>query len=308
MVTPADVTRPVRARRAAQVVSTSGPAPPRLCPDSGVPARHSRAKRYQNIVAAAVPQRPTASNAVSRQPDEDGFVAPPRRHTARAAVLQPPQPLPTTSTFPGANVDEMEDGEAPLVPPQKKPPPPPPIVVQWDGVCKDFQQRLDRVATPSTVNNAGRDLYTVTVAAHEEGAGSSSEARVLLLVRYTLPPASLPPPRAGYLPLPALWDNSPLRRPRLRLRGRLPPQPHLARRLPAWAGVAGARGVPPPPLRNSLPPTLRRGSDKQLALRRSCGQQLSLHVSRHLLSGPSHPPLWRRPPSVPRYLHYIRSS
>ncbi|XP_049947014.1 uncharacterized protein LOC126452313 [Schistocerca serialis cubense] len=159
------------------------------------------------------PQRPTA---VSRQPDEDGFVAPPRRHTSRAAVLQPPQPLPTTSTFTGANVDEMEDGEAPLVPP---PPPPPPIVVQWDGVYKDLQQKLERVATSTTIKNGG--------------------------------------------------------------------------------SVAAARGVPPSPLRNRLPPTVRRGSGKQLALHRSCGPKPSLHGSRHLQSGPRQPPLWRRPPQRP---------
>ncbi|XP_049794657.1 uncharacterized protein LOC126204315 [Schistocerca nitens] len=87
-------------------------------------------------------QRPTATEAASRQPDEDGFVAPPRRHTAKAAALQPPQPLPTTNAFAGANADEMEDDEAPLMPPQRKPPPPPPIVVQWDGEYKNFEQKI----------------------------------------------------------------------------------------------------------------------------------------------------------------------
>ncbi|XP_049942845.1 translation initiation factor IF-2-like [Schistocerca serialis cubense] len=46
-------------------------------------------------------RRPTRSPAASRQPDEDGFVAPPRRHTARAAALQQPTPLPTANTGEG---------------------------------------------------------------------------------------------------------------------------------------------------------------------------------------------------------------
>ncbi|XP_046980455.1 serine/arginine repetitive matrix protein 1-like [Schistocerca americana] len=92
-------------------------------------------------------QQPTATVAAPRQPDEDGFVAPPRRHTAKAAALQPPQPLPTTNAFAGADADEMEDDEAPLVPPQRKPPPPPPIVVQWDGEYKNFEQKIGRGCT-----------------------------------------------------------------------------------------------------------------------------------------------------------------
>ncbi|XP_049835126.1 anti-sigma-I factor RsgI2-like [Schistocerca gregaria] len=109
--------------------------------------------------------RPTRPPATSRQPDEDGFVAPPRRHTARAAALQQPTPLPTTNAFAGASVDAMEDGAAPPVSAQKKPPP---IVIQWAGGYKEFQQKLDRVATTATVKTAGRDLYKVTVSSNEE--------------------------------------------------------------------------------------------------------------------------------------------
>ncbi|XP_046986252.1 mucin-19-like [Schistocerca americana] len=107
-------------------------------------------------------RRPTRSPAASRQPDEDGFVAPSRRHTARAAALQQPTPLPTANTFAGASVDAMEDGEAPSAPAQKKPPP---IVIQWAG---EFQHKLDRVATSAAVKNAGRDLYNITVSSNEE--------------------------------------------------------------------------------------------------------------------------------------------
>ncbi|XP_046987105.1 actin cytoskeleton-regulatory complex protein PAN1-like [Schistocerca americana] len=110
-------------------------------------------------------RRPTRSPAASRQPDEDGFVAPPRRHTARAAALQLPTPLPTANTFAGVSDDAMEDGAAPPAPAQKKPPP---IVIQWAGGYKEFQQKLDRVATSATVKNAGRDLYKVTVSTNEE--------------------------------------------------------------------------------------------------------------------------------------------
>ncbi|XP_046986978.1 endochitinase A-like [Schistocerca americana] len=110
-------------------------------------------------------RRPTRSPAASRQPDEDGFVAPPRRHTARAAALQLPTPLPTANTFAGVSDDAMEDGAAPPAPAQKKPPP---IVIQWAGEYKEFQQKLDRVATSATVKNAGRDLYKVTVSTNEE--------------------------------------------------------------------------------------------------------------------------------------------
>ncbi|XP_049827049.1 uncharacterized protein LOC126266673 [Schistocerca gregaria] len=110
-------------------------------------------------------RRPTRPPATSRQPDEDGFVAPPRRHTARAAALQQPTPLPTANAFAGASVDSMEDAAAPPVSAQKKPPP---IVIQWAGEYKEFQQKLDRVATSATVKNAGRDLYKVTVSSNEE--------------------------------------------------------------------------------------------------------------------------------------------
>ncbi|XP_049798871.1 uncharacterized protein LOC126234213 [Schistocerca nitens] len=112
-----------------------------------------------------------------------------------------------------------------------------------------------------------------------------------LLVRCTLPPASLPPPRAGYLPPPSALTNTPERdssrprRPRLRPRFRLPQRPRLTRGLPAAEAS---------PLRNRLPPTLPRGSGKQLALRRSCGRELSLHGSRHLQSGPSATGVHRR--------------
>ncbi|XP_049946939.1 proline-rich protein 36-like [Schistocerca serialis cubense] len=91
-------------------------------------------------------RRPTRSPAASRQPDEDGFVAPPRRHTARAAALQLPTPLPTANTFAGVSDDAMEDGAAPPAPAQKKPPP---IVIQWAGEYKEFQQKLDRLGHAS---------------------------------------------------------------------------------------------------------------------------------------------------------------
>ncbi|XP_049840321.1 proteoglycan 4-like [Schistocerca gregaria] len=110
-------------------------------------------------------QRPPSSSAASRLPDAEGFVAPPRRHTARAAALQQTQPLPTANMFAAANIDDEDEGDAPPAPPQKKPPP---IVVQWDGNYKEFQNKLDRVATTTTVKNAGRDLYKVTVATNEE--------------------------------------------------------------------------------------------------------------------------------------------
>ncbi|XP_049837018.1 uncharacterized protein LOC126281828 [Schistocerca gregaria] len=51
------------------------------------------------------PRRPTRPPATSRQPDEDGFVAPPRRHTARAAALQQPTPLPTPRAAPQSAAD-----------------------------------------------------------------------------------------------------------------------------------------------------------------------------------------------------------
>ncbi|XP_049772926.1 translation initiation factor IF-2-like [Schistocerca cancellata] len=66
-------------------------------------------------------RRSTRPPAASRQPDEDGFVAPPRRHTARAAALQQPTPLPTANTFASASVDALDDGAAPPAPAQKKP-------------------------------------------------------------------------------------------------------------------------------------------------------------------------------------------
>ncbi|XP_049848713.1 uncharacterized protein LOC126316466, partial [Schistocerca gregaria] len=110
-------------------------------------------------------RRPTRPPATSRQPDEDGFVAPPRRRTARAAALQQPTPLPTANAFAGASVDATEDGAAPPVSAQKKPPP---IVIQWAGGYKEFQQKLDRAATSATVKTAGRDLYKVTVSSNEE--------------------------------------------------------------------------------------------------------------------------------------------
>ncbi|XP_049807847.1 uncharacterized protein LOC126251459 [Schistocerca nitens] len=96
-------------------------------------------------------QPPPRSPAASRQPDADGSVAPPRRGTARADALQQTQPLPTANAFTGASVDVVPlDGDAPLPPPQNEPPPPPLIVVQWDGVYKDFQQKFDRVVTSSS--------------------------------------------------------------------------------------------------------------------------------------------------------------
>ncbi|XP_049946913.1 uncharacterized protein LOC126443575 [Schistocerca serialis cubense] len=219
-------------------------------------------------------QQPTATVAAARQPDEDGFVAPPRRHTAKAAALQPPQPLPTTNAFAGANVDEMEDDEAPLAPPQRKPPPPPPIVVQWDGEYRNFEQKLVR------------------------GAGTSSEAEVLLLERCTLPPASLPPPRAGYSARAITMESYSrrLRLPRLRPRGQQLSWPRLTRGLPVHAGVAGAQGVPPVPQRNRLSPTLRRSSGNQPALRHGCSRTLSPRGSQRHQRGPSQPPLWRRSP------------
>ncbi|XP_049840327.1 uncharacterized protein LOC126285047 [Schistocerca gregaria] len=110
-------------------------------------------------------RRPTRPPATSRQPDEDGFVAPPRRRTARAAALQQPTPLPTANAFAGASVDATEDGAAPPVSAQKKPPP---IVIQWAGGYKEFQQKLDRAATSATVKTAGRHLYKVTVSSNEE--------------------------------------------------------------------------------------------------------------------------------------------
>ncbi|XP_049840325.1 nascent polypeptide-associated complex subunit alpha, muscle-specific form-like [Schistocerca gregaria] len=110
-------------------------------------------------------RRPTRPPATSRQPDEDGFVAPPRRRTARAAALQQPTPLPTANAFAGASVDATEDGAAPPVSAQKKPSP---IVIQWAGGYKEFQQKLDRAATSATVKTAGRDLYKVTVSSNEE--------------------------------------------------------------------------------------------------------------------------------------------
>ncbi|XP_046992826.1 vegetative cell wall protein gp1-like [Schistocerca americana] len=82
-----------------------------------------------------------------------------RWRTATASALQQTQPLPTANTFAGASVDAPGDGDAPLAPPQKNPPPPPPIVVQWDGVYKHFQQKLERVATSTTVKAVGRDLH-----------------------------------------------------------------------------------------------------------------------------------------------------
>ncbi|XP_049768097.1 proteoglycan 4-like [Schistocerca cancellata] len=66
-------------------------------------------------------RRSTRPPAASRQPDEDGFVAPPRRHTARAAALQQPTPLPTANAFASASVDALDDGAAPPAPAQKKP-------------------------------------------------------------------------------------------------------------------------------------------------------------------------------------------
>ncbi|XP_049772482.1 nascent polypeptide-associated complex subunit alpha, muscle-specific form-like [Schistocerca cancellata] len=66
-------------------------------------------------------RRSTRPPAASRQPDEDGFVAPPRRHTARAAALQQPTPLPTANAFASASVDALDDGAAPPAPVQKKP-------------------------------------------------------------------------------------------------------------------------------------------------------------------------------------------
>ncbi|XP_049829029.1 uncharacterized protein LOC126267768 [Schistocerca gregaria] len=116
-------------------------------------------------------RRPTRPPATSRQPDEDGFVAPPRRRTARAAALQQPTPLPTANAFAGASVDATEDGAAPPVSAQKKPPP---IVIQWAGGYKEFQQKLDRAATSATVKTAGRDLYKVTVSSNEEGRNHRS--------------------------------------------------------------------------------------------------------------------------------------
>ncbi|XP_046982600.1 actin cytoskeleton-regulatory complex protein PAN1-like [Schistocerca americana] len=144
---------------------------PRASRAAAVAVGRAGASTPQSAAKALHPKRtqqPTATDAASRQPDGDGFVAPPRRHTARAPALQPPQPLQTTNAFAGANADEMEDDEAPLVPPQRKPPPPPPIVVQWDGAYKDFEQKLVRVAASTTLKAAGRDLYKVTVATHEE--------------------------------------------------------------------------------------------------------------------------------------------
>ncbi|XP_049768092.1 nascent polypeptide-associated complex subunit alpha, muscle-specific form-like [Schistocerca cancellata] len=66
-------------------------------------------------------RRSTRPPAASRHPDEDGFVAPPRRHTARAAALQQPTPLPTANAFASASVDALDDGAAPPAPAQKKP-------------------------------------------------------------------------------------------------------------------------------------------------------------------------------------------
>ncbi|XP_046980475.1 uncharacterized protein LOC124545572 [Schistocerca americana] len=93
-------------------------------------------------------RRPTRSPAASRQPDEDAT-----------------DPAPTANTFAGASVDAMEDGAAPPAPAQKKPPP---IVIQWAGEYKEFQHKLEKVATSATVKNAGRDLYKVTVSSNEE--------------------------------------------------------------------------------------------------------------------------------------------
>ncbi|XP_049946993.1 nascent polypeptide-associated complex subunit alpha, muscle-specific form-like [Schistocerca serialis cubense] len=93
-------------------------------------------------------QRSSSGPAAARHPDEDGFVTPARRHTARAAVLQPALPLPTANAFQDAPDDVSDDAGVPRRPAASRPPP---IVVQWDGPYRLFEQKIARVAPTASV-------------------------------------------------------------------------------------------------------------------------------------------------------------
>ncbi|XP_046993779.1 titin-like [Schistocerca americana] len=172
---------------------------------------------------------PHRSPAASRQPDADGFVVPPRWRTATASALQKTQPLATANTFAGASVDAPGDGDAPLAPPQKNPTPPPHIVVQWDGVYKHFQQKLERVATSTTVKAVGRDLHRAATLPHtrqqelgvppraspaalQEFAGPAAVASVGVapldstIREVNVPPFAPPAPETQEEPVPALVE------------------------------------------------------------------------------------------------------
>ncbi|XP_049845397.1 uncharacterized protein LOC126298122 [Schistocerca gregaria] len=132
----ADDARALRKRRAdaaddsnvrSQASHTARPR--KKAPKASRPAAAAAAQ----VVATAMRtrgQQPSTGPPAVRLPDEDGFITPARRHTARAAVLQPAQPLPTANAFQDASVDVADDAG---VPPRKATPRPPPIVVQWDG-------------------------------------------------------------------------------------------------------------------------------------------------------------------------------
>ncbi|XP_049955471.1 serine/arginine repetitive matrix protein 1-like [Schistocerca serialis cubense] len=104
-------------------------------------------------------QPPPRSPAASRQPDADGSVAPPRRHTA----LQQTQPLPTANAFAGASVDAPEDGDVPLAPPRRL------------SGCSAFKRGRNQqrgVAAPRKVHPS-----TSIAAATEGGPSASSTQR-----------------------------------------------------------------------------------------------------------------------------------
>ncbi|XP_049845591.1 uncharacterized protein LOC126298337 [Schistocerca gregaria] len=114
--------------------------------------------------ARAREQRSTTGPVAVNHPDEDRFVTPARRHTARGAAVRPALPLPTSNAFQDAFDDVTDDAGAP---PRKAAPRPPLIVVQWDGPYKPFE-KITRVAPTASVRTAGNDLYRLSVTTVED--------------------------------------------------------------------------------------------------------------------------------------------
>ncbi|XP_049840324.1 uncharacterized protein LOC126285044 [Schistocerca gregaria] len=139
---PSEVEQTSRKRPAAAVEDTPSPQA-----SSGRARRKKRARR-----------RTTTS---PRQPDGEGFIAPPRRHTARARAFElvTPEAVQAANRFAGLPEVAETDGDGTQPTTATKPPRRPPhISIQFPGSYTELKGKLYAVAKPRKMI-AGNDTY-----------------------------------------------------------------------------------------------------------------------------------------------------
>ncbi|XP_049768084.1 uncharacterized protein LOC126101477 [Schistocerca cancellata] len=116
------------------------------------------------------------SRTLPQTVDDEGFIQPSRKHTAKAVVLAQQSAVHTGNRFAGLSNDAsepMDSQQQQQQQQQMKSPPPPPVVIKWTGDFREFREKVKSVVKGNvTFRSPGGE-----VAQRQPGSSAGADGR-----------------------------------------------------------------------------------------------------------------------------------